>query len=661
MSNPQGTEFTNGGSAAGSPQAQPVLSLTAPPGGSGASQANDAPPSTTPTPPADASLLPEGTSTTTVPNTTNPSDAPPNANPTSSTTVPGTTATADTLPNTTSTGVASLALPSTAAGTAAPDASLTTLPPGSLISDKGEEYTPVARPAIVKRVHEKKGRRKPREEPGKPGRVLWVWGTKLTFFEKRKGDFVTAFEKKVAGDFYTKMTRLYTVKYGRGLADDEDFEFNVADPPDWVANKVVNERLTPEETKFRNEWHSKFRDRVGNWYRTQYQSLLKEDKTTFSEIFGRLGEGPWRPPRRPQLLHFYSEKRYDSHIKPLVEARKRALAKQEECWDEEPLSVQEEVVRERDSARESLKSAAHYLQPFVDVIAEQYGMCVSILMAGPIGEHGGRIEMRSVHSGKTRGLVEKDWPLQDPEGFTRVQTSMVDFAHHVFSRAECEARLTAVQELDSSGTPEATSSSSAPVAPGSRRPSPSAEAGAGTSTSEGGAGGNADNVTGGGGGSSTHNGGANTTPGGGGSENGGGENGTLPEDAGEEDSVRAQVNKLWQRKDAGKWSAEISRAHKVFERGKEWGIEWVSLVDKFFDFEAAWGYSDAGGQITTSERPAALDWWIGRGRKWEKTPDLGVLGDAKMPGTFVAKFWDWWMNVQPKDTRHHQKSSSFDA
>jgi hypothetical protein len=20
-----------------------------------------------------------------------------------------------------------------------------------------------------------------------------------------------------------------------------------------------------------------------------------------------------------------------------------------------------------------------------------------------------------------------------------------------------------------------------------------------------------------------------------------------------------------------------------------------------------------------------------------------------MPGTFVAKFWDWWMNVQPKD------------
>jgi hypothetical protein len=47
-----------------------------------------------------------------------------------------------------------------------------------------------------------------------------------------------------------------------------------------------------------------------------------------------------------------------------------------------------------DNDDSSLKSAAHYLQPFVDIIAERYGMCVSILMVGPIGEHGGGIEMR---------------------------------------------------------------------------------------------------------------------------------------------------------------------------------------------------------------------------------------------------------------------------
>ncbi|KAJ7875803.1 hypothetical protein B0H13DRAFT_1522077, partial [Mycena leptocephala] len=79
------------------------------------------------------------------------------------------------------------------------------------------------------------------------------------------------------------------------------------------------------------------------------------------------------------------------------------------------------------------------------------------------------------------------------------------------------------------------------------------------------------------------------------------------------------------------------------------GIEWASLVDKFYDFEAAWGYSDTGGQITTSGRPSALQWWIGRGRKWDKTVDVGVLGDAQTPSTFVADFWNWWVNVQPND------------
>ncbi|KAJ7747580.1 hypothetical protein B0H14DRAFT_2636722 [Mycena olivaceomarginata] len=53
--------------------------------------------------------------------------------------------------------------------------------------------------------------------------------------------------------------------------------------------------------------------------------------------------------------------------------------------------------------------------------------------------------------GKTRGVVEKDWPLHDPEGFTWVQSSMVEFGHHVFSHAECEARVTLVQRARGAG------------------------------------------------------------------------------------------------------------------------------------------------------------------------------------------------------------------
>jgi hypothetical protein len=34
-----------------------------------------------------------------------------------------------------------------------------------------------------------------------------------------------------------------------------------------------------------------------------------------------------------------------------------------------------------------------------------------------------------------------------------------------------------------------------------------------------------------------------------------------------------------------------------------------------------------------------VGWWLGRGRKWDKTVDLGVLGDAKTPDTFVETWW----------------------
>jgi hypothetical protein len=109
-------------------------------------------------------------------------------------------------------------------------------------------------------MHEKKLRRKSGDPPGKPGKVSWAWGTKLKFFDKRKTTWVTAHKGKMAGDFYTKLTKLYLVKYGYHLADEEDFEVDVADPPDWVANKVVNEVLTEEESTFRQEYYGRFRD-----------------------------------------------------------------------------------------------------------------------------------------------------------------------------------------------------------------------------------------------------------------------------------------------------------------------------------------------------------------------------------------------------------------
>jgi hypothetical protein len=54
------------------------------------------------------------------------------------------------------------------------------------------------------------------------------------------------------------LTKLYLMKYGYHVADDKDFEVDVADPPDWVANKVVNEELALEESTFRQDYYRKF-------------------------------------------------------------------------------------------------------------------------------------------------------------------------------------------------------------------------------------------------------------------------------------------------------------------------------------------------------------------------------------------------------------------
>jgi hypothetical protein len=120
-------------------------------------------------------------------------------------------------------------------------------------------------------------------------------------------------------------------------------------------------------------------------------------------------------------------------------------------------------------------------------------------------------------------------------------------------------------------------------------------------------------------------------------------------DEDEEPDMQEVTDHLWNRRDRKKWTPELSNAHKAFERGRDWGMTWASCVDKFLDFEAACGYSDAGGQISTEHRPAAVGWWLGRGRKWGRTVDVGVLGDAKTPDTFVETWWKWWVTVQLKD------------
>jgi hypothetical protein len=107
----------------------------------------------------------------------------------------------------------------------------------------------------------------------RPGKVSWIWGTKLAFFSKRKADWLREAEAKRAGPFYTKMAKLFVKKYGHHLADDQDFDVDVADPPDSAADEVVHEVLTEEEQEFRAEHHKTLR--------TVRQLYLKGERGTY--------------------------------------------------------------------------------------------------------------------------------------------------------------------------------------------------------------------------------------------------------------------------------------------------------------------------------------------------------------------------------------------
>ncbi|KAJ7493549.1 hypothetical protein FB451DRAFT_1387715 [Mycena latifolia] len=348
-------------------------------------------------------------------------------------------------------------------------------PPVEVLGWQRGEVVVLARQKASAR-HHRKG-----EAKEKPGKESWVWGTKQKFFESRKDKWITMTEKNEAGAFYTRMARLYTLKYGYALGDNEDLATDIADLPDSEADKVVHEALAPEEAEARAKHFRKLRERIGAWYRHKYGSLVKSDKAAFAEIFTGVLNGAPPKPQRPRIQNYYSKKFYHSRIVDRFEARMASLKRRSErtgektpealtvwrnvtreVWEEETPAFREEVeealerdykvavkaweasladspARTPEEMAATLDNAGFYLQPFVDAIKERFGMCATVLLAGPMLKHSGAIGMQSVHAGETRGLAPQIWPLHDKVGFREVEKRMIAFAGDCFSEAECRA------------------------------------------------------------------------------------------------------------------------------------------------------------------------------------------------------------------------------
>ncbi|KAJ7686442.1 hypothetical protein B0H14DRAFT_2654290 [Mycena olivaceomarginata] len=512
---------------------------------------------------------------------------------------------------------------------------------------------------------------------GPPWKNSWVWGTKLTFFSKRKADWLRESENKRAGAFYTKMTKLFVKKYGRHLGDDQDFAMDVADPPDSAADEVVHEFLSEEEKEFRATHYKTLRTRIAEWYRREYGSLLKSDEAAFKDLFTGVLDGAPPKPQRGRIVHFYSRKYYDTRIKTRVEARLASLkrrtqnsgeAKPEtidvvskvtnELWDDESpefrlkwrsrlstsinkISVlgrrRWRIVRgepQRRLRRETLENAAYYLQPFVDAIQERFGMVATVLLCGPVGIRGGRIRMQSVHAGATLGIALVNWPTSDWQGFQDVERSMVGFASKCFTDAECRARaLPGTAAPLPPPPPLRTHTRPVPTTAPSMQAQMTSQAG----DSEGRSRTVPVPTTA----PSTQ---AQMTSQ---MQTSTGEQGECDEREGEQDEQghreaieeerrrkeveeeerrRTQVcDKEWQRDDRAEWTDELGRAHVAFEVGRSWGPQWATCVQNFFDFEGAWGFVKGSCSMLRGVRPQQVSGWLSRGRKWTMPPALGGL------------------------------------
>ncbi|KAJ7021699.1 hypothetical protein C8F04DRAFT_1195171 [Mycena alexandri] len=308
--------------------------------------------------------------------------------------------------------------------------------------------------------------------PAKPGKIGWVHGTKELFFKKHKDNFLAAVETNTQGSFYSKVGQLYLDKYGCHTAweDNLEDEDDVADDVD--PSEDVN-TLAAEEAEFRADYFSKLQTKIGVWYNSEYKTDLptkNKNKMVFTKLFDKRELEPPAPVKM-RTLHFYSRNFYTDRVKPRVAARWQALSRlpnppkmitvrtmvTKEAWAAETQEFREEVelalTKEYETARKAydmavsgdspttaeefsvaLNNAAYYLQPFADAIHERFGMNIALMLCGPIPDRGGRIEVRSVHSGMLNGLVPRIWSDFDRGGFDIAQRSFVDFTHHCFTQ-----------------------------------------------------------------------------------------------------------------------------------------------------------------------------------------------------------------------------------
>ncbi|KAJ7163637.1 hypothetical protein C8R46DRAFT_1221056 [Mycena filopes] len=271
--------------------------------------------------------------------------------------------------------------------------------------------------------------------------------------------------------FYDDVTNLYIQKYGYEMADKDDLEEDVADPhrPEPARERCRDAQSSGSSASneaTRPNTRVVWSQRIGQWYRAQYGGNVdKGAQTAIAEMLlsgldlhyeervkGRF-EPAWKLEvqrckdldlEEPHEVAVRSSVTREAWEGESAEFRAAVLLQMESdykvkvrAWE---IGRLEDTLRTKEELAVALNSAATILQPLVDAIGSKFQMNASILVCGPVGDRGGTIQVRSVHSGRTLGLNPKKWYDTDRIGYREAEKSMILFAERCFSAEECLRR-----------------------------------------------------------------------------------------------------------------------------------------------------------------------------------------------------------------------------
>ncbi|KAK7676420.1 hypothetical protein QCA50_014137 [Cerrena zonata] len=361
------------------------------------------------------------------------------------------------------------------------------------------------------------------KQPKKRGPDSWVQGTKLKFLLSLEDEWTTAHNAGASHitTFYDRITTQWIYMYGYDLPLDKDSLIHGEIPQNGLDKIPYLENQPENVVASRKAYWVDLRKKIARWYYGQKNIKKSEVASGLDNIFTFIHSSVNKPSRKLSPMQYYQSHYWDTHIAPhvppavdaayadavskgmeLTSRLKKSLrmTTQQEvtktCWSHEDPLFKKQVESEFNASNAeldqkhkklldqpqsaddydyALKSAGPVLHTIAQGLAKKYGMVVSILMAGPIGEDGGKIGVRSYHFGETTTRSKVSWPDFNKTAYTSTVEDFTKFAMSVFTPEECQSRVF-VPGGSATSASESPATSSSALPPEVSTPAPAADA-----------------------------------------------------------------------------------------------------------------------------------------------------------------------------------------